>query len=110
MNSTNSTNSYLPWHIAGSYYEVCNCEAICPCRRSDGRMSGRLSGLPSRHRRAVLELALAVAAAVGCVVSWLESRSTVGVAPIARGQISIVGRSLPRKSMSRRRLFTSRPL
>ena len=45
-----------------------------------------MSGLLSRHRRAVLELALAVAAAVGCVVSWLESRSTVVVAPIASGE------------------------
>lgn len=24
------------WKIAGSYYESCNCEAVCPCRRIDG--------------------------------------------------------------------------
>jgi hypothetical protein len=24
------------WDVAGSYFEVCNCEAICPCRRRDG--------------------------------------------------------------------------
>jgi hypothetical protein len=29
------------WHIAGSYLESCNCEAICPCRRIDGEMGGR---------------------------------------------------------------------
>jgi hypothetical protein len=29
------------WHIAGSYLESCNCEAICPCRRIDGVMGGR---------------------------------------------------------------------
>jgi hypothetical protein len=29
------------WHIAGSYYESCNCQAICPCRRVDGRPGGR---------------------------------------------------------------------
>ena len=29
------------WHVAGSYYEACNCEAICPCRRIDGRAGGR---------------------------------------------------------------------
>jgi hypothetical protein len=23
---------FLPWRIAGSYFESCNCEAICPCR------------------------------------------------------------------------------
>ena len=30
-----------PWHIAGSYYEVCNCEVVCPCRRQNGAMGGR---------------------------------------------------------------------
>ena len=29
------------WQIAGSYFEVCNCEAICPCRRQDGREGGQ---------------------------------------------------------------------
>jgi hypothetical protein len=29
--------------VAGSYYEVCNCEAICPCRRSSGKKGGRPS-------------------------------------------------------------------
>lgn len=22
-----------PWHVTGSYFEACNCQAICPCRR-----------------------------------------------------------------------------
>jgi hypothetical protein len=35
--------SLLPWSIAGSYYEVCNCEAICPCRRSRGERGARPS-------------------------------------------------------------------
>lgn len=26
-----------PWHVSGSYFEVCNCEAICPCRWQGGR-------------------------------------------------------------------------
>jgi hypothetical protein len=30
-----------PWSVAGSYYEVCNCEAICPCRRHGGEMGGK---------------------------------------------------------------------
>jgi len=34
---------FTPWAVAGSYYEVCSCEAICPCRRSAGRRSGRPS-------------------------------------------------------------------
>jgi len=29
------------WHIAGSYYESCNCNAVCPCRRSSGNKGGR---------------------------------------------------------------------
>jgi hypothetical protein len=29
------------WRIAGTYYESCNCEAICPCRRVNGRPGGR---------------------------------------------------------------------
>jgi hypothetical protein len=31
----------VEWHVAGSYLEACNCEAICPCRRIDGVMGGR---------------------------------------------------------------------
>src|SRR5690348_3729064 len=29
------------WHIQGSYFESCNCDAICPCRRIDGVTGGR---------------------------------------------------------------------
>jgi hypothetical protein len=29
------------WRISGSYFESCNCEAICPCRRIDGVPGGR---------------------------------------------------------------------
>jgi hypothetical protein len=31
----------MSWHIAGSYLEACNCEAICPCRRIGDQMGGR---------------------------------------------------------------------
>ncbi len=31
----------MSWRIAGTYLEACNCEAICPCRRIDGRQGGR---------------------------------------------------------------------
>jgi hypothetical protein len=30
-----------PWAIRGSYFESCNCDAICPCRRIDGVAGGR---------------------------------------------------------------------
>ena len=29
------------WRIAGRYFESCNCDAICPCRRIDGVPGGR---------------------------------------------------------------------
>jgi hypothetical protein len=32
---------YLPWRIAGTYLEACNCEAICPCRTVGARTGGR---------------------------------------------------------------------
>ena len=29
------------WRIRGSYFESCNCDAICPCRMIGGRPGGR---------------------------------------------------------------------
>jgi hypothetical protein len=31
----------MSWRIRGTYFESCNCEAICPCRRIDGVPGGR---------------------------------------------------------------------
>ena len=31
----------VAWHVRGTYFESCNCEAICPCRRIDGVPGGR---------------------------------------------------------------------
>ena len=31
----------MTWEIRGSYYEACNCEAVCPCRREGDREGGR---------------------------------------------------------------------
>ena len=31
----------MTWRISGSYFESCNCDPICPCRRIDGVMGGR---------------------------------------------------------------------
>lgn len=31
----------MTWHISGTYFEACNCDAICPCRRVDGVAGGR---------------------------------------------------------------------
>jgi hypothetical protein len=34
-------SNYNFWEISGTYYEVCNCEAVCPCRRHGGNRGGR---------------------------------------------------------------------
>ena len=31
----------MSWRISGTYFESCNCDAICPCRRIDGVPGGR---------------------------------------------------------------------
>ena len=31
----------MSWRIAGTYFESCNCDPICPCRRIDGVPGGR---------------------------------------------------------------------
>jgi hypothetical protein len=31
----------MGWQIRGLYFESCNCDAICPCRRIDGVAGGR---------------------------------------------------------------------
>jgi hypothetical protein len=39
-----STITPLDWAVKGSYFEGCNCEAICPCRSVRGKPGG-----PSSH-------------------------------------------------------------
>jgi hypothetical protein len=31
----------MTWHIRGTYFESCNCDAICPCRKINGVPGGR---------------------------------------------------------------------
>lgn len=31
----------VAWTVSGSYFEACNCEAVCPCRSQGGRDGGR---------------------------------------------------------------------
>jgi hypothetical protein len=31
----------MSWRITGTYFESCNCDPICPCRRIDGVSGGR---------------------------------------------------------------------
>src|SRR5689334_24643889 len=57
--STLSLHDALPIWIRGSYFESCNCDAICPCRRINGVPGGR-----STH-----------GICLG-VLSWLDRKST----------------------------------
>jgi hypothetical protein len=34
-------SNYKSWNVSGTYYEVCNCEAVCPCRRHGEKEGGR---------------------------------------------------------------------
>ena len=34
------TGTPVEWRVAGSYFEACNCEAICPCRSVGGLPGG----------------------------------------------------------------------
>ena len=36
-------DSWRDWRVRGSYFEGCNCEAICPCRSVDGQPGGSSS-------------------------------------------------------------------
>ena len=35
-----SLGTLADWRVRGSYFEACNCEAICPCRSVGGRPGG----------------------------------------------------------------------
>src|SRR5689334_3964761 len=41
MSTTTAAETTDVWRVAGSYFEACNCEAICPCRSIGGRPGGR---------------------------------------------------------------------
>jgi hypothetical protein len=45
----------------------------------------------TRQPRAVVELVLAIAAAVGCVLSWTSAESTARVAPVIPGEPETTG-------------------
>jgi hypothetical protein len=70
-----ATDAFRPWSIAGSYYEVCNCEAVCPCRRSGGQKGGRPS-------YATCDFAL----------SWWIKEGRAGTLDLAELKVVMVGR------------------
>jgi hypothetical protein len=61
------------WRIQGTYLEVCNCDAICPCRRIDGKAGGR-----STHGECMGAL------------SWLITEGSVGEVDLASLGIVLV--------------------
>ena len=38
--TTGETSPPATWRVRGSYFEACNCDAICPCRQVGGRPGG----------------------------------------------------------------------
>jgi hypothetical protein len=38
--ATGESGVAVDWRVRGSYFEACNCEAICPCRSVGGRPGG----------------------------------------------------------------------
>jgi hypothetical protein len=57
------------WRITGRYFESCNCDPICPCRRINGVSGGR-----STHGEClgVLTWAIAEGHATGCRLDGLK--------------------------------------
>jgi hypothetical protein len=41
--ATRGSGAAVDWRVRGSYFEACNCEAICPCRSVGGRPGGASS-------------------------------------------------------------------
>jgi hypothetical protein len=36
-----ATSAHDPWRVAGTYFESCNCDAVCPCRMVNRQRGGR---------------------------------------------------------------------
>jgi hypothetical protein len=65
----------MTWRIAGSYFESCNCDAICPCRTIDGVRGGR-----STHGECL------------GVLSWLIEEGTAGDMSLAGLKVAFATR------------------
>lgn len=69
--------SFMPWRVSGSYFEACNCEVVCPCRRIGGSM-GRAGG---RSTYGVCDFAL----------SWLIAEGHAGPTELSGLAAVLVG-------------------
>jgi hypothetical protein len=65
----------VSWRIRGRYFESCNCDPICPCRRIDGVPGGR-----STHGECV------------GVLSWLIEEGAVGEVDLAGQPVAMASR------------------
>jgi hypothetical protein len=63
----------MSWHIRGTYFESCNCDVICPCRRVDGVPGGR-----STHGECM------------GVLSWLIEEGALGDTDLAGVPVAMV--------------------
>jgi hypothetical protein len=64
----------VQWRVAGSYFEACNCEAVCPCRRQ-GDQQGGLSTY------GICDFAL----------SWLITDGAYGAVDLSQRQVVMAG-------------------
>ncbi len=64
----------LAWAVSGSYFESCNCDAVCPCRQIGGRPGGRSS-------YGVCQFAL----------SWRVDEGHYGDLPLAGREVVLAG-------------------
>src|SRR6516162_4846357 len=65
----------MSWRIRGTYFESCNCDAVCPCRRIDGVAGGR-----STH-----------GVCMG-VLSWLVEEGFAGGVDLSEMPVALAGR------------------
>ena len=71
-----ATNGHMPdWWVRGIYFEACNCDAICPCRRINGVPGGR-----STHGECL------------GVLTWLIGSGRVGAVDVGGLAVAIVYR------------------
>ena len=65
----------MAWWIRGTYFESCNCDAVCPCRRIDGVPGGR-----STHGECL------------GVLSWLVEEGAVGDTDLSGLPVALASR------------------
>lgn len=64
----------VQWRVAGSYFEACNCEAVCPCRRQGDQRGGRST-------YGICDFAL----------SWLITDGAYGAVDLSQRQVVMAG-------------------